>query len=489
MTEKIEVKLCSYQEYKEFIEIHSLSDFLEPEEDFVESTLEFIEEIPSIQIEKDKTIADLAKLVWKNDELVDQSKDRLIFTLADGSQVVRELYCPQLWRWAVPVAKTMNELYYKDKLVFYYNQRSYIKPSRGKRWKINFDHMESWVRTYADCVESELPDPTLGSITGVVLSSTQEPNSFNTVLRKDFGALKEAATDRLRLGFLERENTNLDKSFLEYWETKFEVPGQFEAESFVGHTSSIPFSKQELLKVLPNIEGVTGSAQLLLYRDLSEGYILLDIDNDFKRFFDTVIRSLMYTEGRIREAVSALKASIKSSLTLVDPPQYQSEFASEAWKQEAQAYAKVKKEQELQGRVAPENVYETVNEIFEVEGKKLEGFDYFKKQFLTFYPDFQNGSDHLLPGDNSFHTQLSGMAVGKNIENEVYRSILMERLTKKDIVVLKLIAKGKTTEEIADELMLVRFSLDTIRKNLLLKLGLKYSIQLVRFAEVAGLTD
>ncbi len=469
--------------------MHSLDTFLEPEEDFVESTLEFIEEMPSLYIEKDKTITDLAKLVWNNDELLDQSKDRLIFATADGSQVVRELYCPQLWRWEVPVARTMDELFYKDKLVLYFNQRPYIKPSRSRKWRINFDRMERWVRTYADCVKNELPDPMLGSITGVVLSSTEGANSFNRVLRRDFGALKEAVTDRLRLDFLEKENANWDKSFLEYWETKFEVPGQFEAESFVGHTSSMPFNKQELLKVLPGIEGITGSAQLLLYWDLSEGYILLDIDNDFKRFFDTVIRAIAYTKGRIREEVSALKESIESSLELVDPPQYQAEFWSEAWKLEAQAYVKAKKEQELQGRVAPENVYKTVNEIFEVEGKKLESFDYFKKQFLTFYPDFQNGRDHLLPGDNFFHTQLRGMAVGKNIENEAYRSVLMERLTKRDIEVLKLIAQRKTVHEIVDALMLVRFTVETLRKNMIRKLGLGGLKELYRFSTLVGFED
>ncbi|OEK06507.1 response regulator transcription factor [Roseivirga misakiensis] len=490
MTEKIELKLCSKLDYEAFIEDHSLDTFLEPEEDFIPSALEFIKDIPSILIEKDQTIVEVAKLVWNEEELIDQSSSELFFKEADDLKVVRRFYCPQLNNWAIPVATAMDELHYKDKLVIYYMQEPYQEPSRASRWRIQLARTNSWVRTYTYCVDSELPDPILGNtLRGVVLSTSDVPNSINKELRKDFGLLMRVSARRMKLTFLEKENDNYDKSFLEYWESKYQVPGQFEAESLVGHTNSMPFSKQELLRLLPGIEGVTGSAQLLLYRDLSDGHILLDIDSDLNLFFDNLNRAIVYTGQRIREEISELKAEIESRLELVELPPYQSEPGSQARMQETFAHVKEKKAQELQGKIAPEKVYETVNEIFKMEGKSLESFDHFKKQFLTYYPDFQKGTDHLLPGDNSYYTELRGAAVGKNIENEAYRSALWEHLTRRDIEVLKLLAKGKTIQEIADALMLVRFSVDTLRKNLLGKLHLEHTKDLIHFAKLAGLDD
>lgn len=490
MTEKIEVKLCSNQNYEAFIKEHSIDTFLQPQEDFVERTLAFIEQLPTYHIEKDNTVADLLKLVWHDDEFVDQSTDELVFKNSDNLIVVRAIYCPQLGGGPVPITKILSELYYKNNLVLYYKQDRYLQASRSRQWGISLNRSETWIRTYDDCVVNRLPDPVVGSqLRGLVISASDESNSFNTVLRKDFGSLMAAAGRRLDLTFLEKENSYWDKSFLEYWEAELELPGQFEAESFAGHTSSMPYSKHELQEVLADIEGITGSPQLLLFRNLSEGYILLDIDNDFKGFFDRLIRAIVYTAGRIGEGILALKTSIESSLDLVELPEYQSEPGSRARMQEALAHAKAKRVQEQQGRVAPENVYSVVNKIFKKGGRGLESFEHFKGQFLTYYADFQNGSDHLLPGDNAYHTKLQGLAVGKNLENEAYRSVLMQRLTQRDIEVLKLMGQGKTIQEIADALILVRFTVHTLRKNILRKLDLEYSKDLVRFAKMIGLSD
>lgn len=60
-------------------------------------------------------------------------------------------------------------------------------------------------------------------------------------------------------------------------------------------------------------------------------------------------------------------------------------------------------------------------------------------------------------------------------------------LTKREIEVLRLIAHGHTTQEIGDKLFISTHTVETHRKNLLSKLGLKNSAGLARFAAKNGL--
>ncbi|MBO3699101.1 helix-turn-helix transcriptional regulator [Roseivirga sp. E12] len=492
MIEKVEVKLCSNNEYKEFINEHSKGSFLQLKSDFSVNTLHFISELPSIQIEKNKTILELARIVWNMDELVDQSEDELVFKKSDGNKVVRKLLCHQLSIWPVPVSKTIDELYYKDKLVFVYDEDLYRETDHNRRLKISLERNPNpRSKVYTGFVRSELPNTTLGvGLKGVVLSTSEEPQTFSTILRRDFGSLIEATDPKLELIFLEKENSNWDKSFLKYWDACLEIPDQFETQSFVGHTSSMPFDQKELFGVLPGIEGVTGSTQVLLYWDLTEGYLLLDIDSECRCFFDTLIRTIWYVDGQIKGKISELKESIGSRLELVELPPYQTAPGSRARMQEALAHSKARKMQEQQGRVAPENVYKEIDAIFKVEGKELESFEYFKEQFLAYYPDFQNGRDHLLQGENYYKTKLlKNLEVGKNLENDDYQLTLMKRLSRREIEVLKLIAQGMTTEEIADKLLLVPMTVVTLRKNMQRKLELEKSADLFSFAIKACLAD
>ena len=62
-------------------------------------------------------------------------------------------------------------------------------------------------------------------------------------------------------------------------------------------------------------------------------------------------------------------------------------------------------------------------------------------------------------------------------------------LTKREIEIVKLIADQMTTAEIADKLSLSPHTIEAHRKNIFLKLGLKNSAGLVRYAIEKGLVD
>ncbi|MFO7880166.1 MAG: response regulator [Bacteroidales bacterium] len=66
---------------------------------------------------------------------------------------------------------------------------------------------------------------------------------------------------------------------------------------------------------------------------------------------------------------------------------------------------------------------------------------------------------------------------------------LADLLTKREIEVLQLIAQEFTNVEIAEKLFISRRTVDTHRRNLLQKLGVKNSIGLIRFAYSNGLIE
>ncbi len=69
-------------------------------------------------------------------------------------------------------------------------------------------------------------------------------------------------------------------------------------------------------------------------------------------------------------------------------------------------------------------------------------------------------------------------------ENDTYRDEFIEKmhLTVREIEIIKLITEGKSSKEIADQLFLSIHTVDTHRRNVLVKLKMKNIADLVRFA-------
>lgn len=77
----------------------------------------------------------------------------------------------------------------------------------------------------------------------------------------------------------------------------------------------------------------------------------------------------------------------------------------------------------------------------------------------------------------------AGLRKHKN-DQETYRDKFVEKmhLTQREIEIIRLVTEGKTGKEIADQLFLSLYTVDTHRKNILAKLKLKNIADLVRFA-------
>ncbi len=65
----------------------------------------------------------------------------------------------------------------------------------------------------------------------------------------------------------------------------------------------------------------------------------------------------------------------------------------------------------------------------------------------------------------------------------------LSALSAREVEVLKLISQEMTNQEIADNLCISKRTVDTHRKNLLVKLGAKNTVGLIKYALKAGLTD
>ena len=73
---------------------------------------------------------------------------------------------------------------------------------------------------------------------------------------------------------------------------------------------------------------------------------------------------------------------------------------------------------------------------------------------------------------------------GNDLKDDFQKRLL---LSKREKEILNLISKGFTSQHIADELFISRYTVETHRKNILRKLNFNTSTELVKFAVVQGL--
>lgn len=79
------------------------------------------------------------------------------------------------------------------------------------------------------------------------------------------------------------------------------------------------------------------------------------------------------------------------------------------------------------------------------------------------------------------------MHPGNKTKSTSKNKTLVDQLTNRELEVLELIAQELTNNEIAEKLFISRRTVDTHRRNLLQKIGVKNSIGLIRFAYSNGL--
>ena len=77
----------------------------------------------------------------------------------------------------------------------------------------------------------------------------------------------------------------------------------------------------------------------------------------------------------------------------------------------------------------------------------------------------------------------------KLLEYEIEKEVIDTKLSKRELEILTLVAKGKTTNEIAQKLFISVHTVNSHRKNMLKKLGLKSPIELVTYAMDKGLVS
>ena len=85
--------------------------------------------------------------------------------------------------------------------------------------------------------------------------------------------------------------------------------------------------------------------------------------------------------------------------------------------------------------------------------------------------------------EDYWHREIQKVLDAKAEQENKYDNFLQKfRLTSRELVVLQLVAQGKTTEEVAEEANLSPFTVETYRKVLLKKLEVKNVAGLTRFA-------
>lgn len=125
-------------------------------------------------------------------------------------------------------------------------------------------------------------------------------------------------------------------------------------------------------------------------------------------------------------------------------------------------------------------IFTMYEEPFLIEkAKKLKASGYLLKNSVN--GELHKALNHVFNSDEFYLPQ--GLLKQK-LENETYRDEFIEKmhLTAREVEIIRLVVEGKSAKEIADQLFLSLHTVDTHRRNVLVKLKLKNIADLVRFA-------
>jgi DNA-binding NarL/FixJ family response regulator len=109
-------------------------------------------------------------------------------------------------------------------------------------------------------------------------------------------------------------------------------------------------------------------------------------------------------------------------------------------------------------------------------------------------PELLHAIRRVAVGETYFSSEVASVMMEQFMPNVLSRSRnapreLVHELTKREVEILKLIAQEMTNNEIAERLFISMYTVETHRKNLIRKTGVKNTVGLVKYAMQQGLTE
>ncbi len=308
---------------------------------------------------------------------------------------------------------------------------------------------------FNDLVIEDLRDGSR-NMKAVLVGAADGKRDVNGPFREAFLHCVEAAGENLDIKSLEKLNTKSEKhihkagkEIADYWKNRVDLSSlALDEYSYEDYTRYRPYTTEELQLMIPRGVAKNDLPCFLIYGLLEKGHILLTIQEGMtlKEAFDALLSTFLFVQGRINDEISVLRMSIESELKMA-------------------------------GQVLEEEFNKEVDKILNSKGAELFSFDYFKEFFLEVYPIFSERPSGSLT-NASENTQASERLLP-----------LIQHLTIKEKEVIKFMVQGLALREIAEQLMLVPRSVDTIYNNLRLKLRLTRKREIINFAHMVGLVD
>ena len=126
---------------------------------------------------------------------------------------------------------------------------------------------------------------------------------------------------------------------------------------------------------------------------------------------------------------------------------------------------------------------ESLNEAIKAGGK-----GYFSKDVAE--EEFFFGLKKIKNGENYFSRGIQG-TLFNNYTNQMHADIPInnDNLTKREIEIIRLFTEGLSYNEIAEQLFISKRTVETHKKNILNKLELKSTVDLVKYAIINGIVS
>lgn len=140
------------------------------------------------------------------------------------------------------------------------------------------------------------------------------------------------------------------------------------------------------------------------------------------------------------------------------------------------AIAEQLKKSKVATRIIILSMYQDKRFVMESKRIKVDGYllkDATKDELLT-------AMEVVMNGEVFYDSKLDKLVTSQHAEDGFIKKF---NLTKREVEIIRLVKENMTAQEIADKLCLSVLTIETHRRNINLKLGIKNTLSLVRFAE------